>query len=188
MHAWKELKHDEHRRHHDERPDRYKIRSRRYLATDRSFLELKHKTPSKRTLKQRIETDAFVTSLPDDIGSLATELTIDPRTLEPKLWNSFLRITLVNLLYAERVTLDLDLRFHSDNDSVTLPGLVIAEVKQSGVNRQAAFVRQMRAAGIHPTSFSKYCIGVALLYPGIKHNTFKPTLQHVGALLRELHQ
>lgn len=31
----------------------------------------------------------------------------------------------------------------------------------------------MRDARIRKTGFSKYCIGVSLLYPTIKHNNFK---------------
>ena len=42
----------------------------------------------------------------------------------------------------------------------------------------------MHAAAIQPLSFSKYCVGVALLYPSIKHNTFKPQLRLVQKLLR----
>ena len=42
----------------------------------------------------------------------------------------------------------------------------IAEVKQDGVDRASGFMQQMHGMALHPTSFSKYCIGVALLFPG----------------------
>jgi len=44
------------RRHHMGAADRYKIRSRTYVDSDSSFLEVKHKTNKKRVIKSRIET------------------------------------------------------------------------------------------------------------------------------------
>ena len=40
----------------------------------------------------------------------------------------------------------------------------------------------MRALGIRSTGFSKYCIGIALLYPQVKHNNFKPILRLLDKL------
>lgn len=37
---------------------------------------------------------------------------------------------------------------------------------------------------IHPTGFSKYCIGVSLLYQNVKYNNFKPKLRLVHKLMR----
>ena len=42
---------------------------------------------------------------------------------------------------------------------------------------------QIKAEGIRPTPFSKYCIGISLLYPDLKQNRFKPILNHVSTLL-----
>lgn len=108
----------------------------------------------------------------------------DTRTLEPKLWNAFSRITLVNTAASERLTLDLDLRFGRAGQTAQLPGVAIAEVKQAGINRNSDFVQQMRMQNIHPTGFSKYCIGVALLYEDVKHNNFKDKLCLLDKLMR----
>jgi hypothetical protein len=84
----------------------------------------------------------------------------------------------------ERLTLDLNLQFCNDSRTVALPGIAIAEVKQDGIDHDSDFIKQMRAMNIRPTGFSKYCIGVSMLYQHIKHNNFKPKLRLVNKLMR----
>ncbi len=171
--------------HHSGRRERYKVRSRSYVDSRLSFLEVKHKVSRSRTVKSRIATDAFVDTLtPAADGFLQEQLPFDPATLEPKLWNEYTRITLVSLADCERVTLDLNLSFSADGRTMALPGITIAEVKQNGINRDSAFVRRMRALNLRPTGFSKYCAGVSLLYSDVKHNNFKPHLRTMSKLIR----
>jgi hypothetical protein len=171
-------------RHHAGRQRRYKVRSRQYVESQRSFLEVKIKTNKDRTVKQRVETGNLVTWwTPEASRFTAAALPEDAGALEPKLWNSFARITLVSKHAAERLTLDLNLRFDDGWQGISLPGLAIAEVKQDGFNRQSDFVRQMRAMAIHANGFSKYCVGAALLYPQLKHNNFKDKLRLVEKLM-----
>ena len=67
--------------------------------------------------------------------------------LIPRLWNRYRRITLVSKTTPERVTLDIDLDFRWQERQVTLPGIVIAEVKQPGHGAPSAFVQRMREVG-----------------------------------------
>jgi hypothetical protein len=89
--------------------------------------------------------------------------------LDAKLFNAFRRITLVSKHSVERLTLDVDLHFWWNDACVSLAGIAIAEVKQDGFSMDSEFIRQMRAVGVRATSFSKYCIGVSMLYPEVKH-------------------
>lgn len=172
-------------RHHAGGRNRYKVRSREYIDSRLSFLEIKHKVDDNRTIKNRIQTPELVTRItPETDDFMEAYFPLDPETLEPKLWNDFYRITLVSKQHQERLTLDLNLHFGDDNQSVSLPGVVIAEVKQAGVNRHSNFMRQMRALNVRPVGFSKYCVGVSLLYPTIKHNRFKPKLQLLHKLMK----
>lgn len=174
-------------RHHAGGRNRFKVRTRNYVDSHLSFLEVKHKVSSNRTIKNRIRTDAFLTWLTPEAGDfLQGYLPLDPDLLEPKLANEYTRVTLVSNHDRERVTLDLNLRFIADEDgrTVALLGLAIAEVKQDGVNRDSAFARQMRAMNVRATGFSKYCAGVALLHDEIKHNNFKPNLRLVSKLIQ----
>jgi hypothetical protein len=171
--------------HHAGRRNRYKVRSRKYVDTDQSFLEVKFKTNKARTIKRRVQTPGLVTRFtPETDDFMNAHFPLDTQFLEPKLWIDFSRITLVSKYHRERLTLDLNLRFCSGGRTVALPAVAIAEVKQDNVNRNSAFVRQMRAAKVHPTGFSKYCIGVSMLYQNVKHNNFKPGLRLVNKLMR----
>lgn len=177
------------RRHQAGGRNRFKVRSRRYVDSDLSFLEVKHKLRQNRTVKARLQTDGFLTHLThipattsDFLDSALPEAL---QAVEPKLWNDYVRITLAGINDKERVTLDTAVMFRRDGSAVALPGLVIAEVKQERLNLNSPFVRQMRAHGHRPTGFSKYCVGVASLYDDVKHNAFKPKLRLIRKLTQE---
>ncbi len=163
--------------HVNGRADRYKVRSREYTDSHLSFLEVKHKTPKDRTIKDRIPTAQTVVKINrDSVNWLHGVFPYDSRKLQPKLWNTFTRITLVSKQHCERVTLDVDLTFYAANKVVRLDGIAIAEVKMDSGNRASPFLAQMHAQRIHPQGFSKYCIGVSMLYEQVKKNTLKPQI------------
>lgn len=174
------------RQHHAGKLNRAKVRSRRYEATGQAFLELKRKTNRARTVKRREPTATLATApnpeLAAFLAAYAPELA---GSVEPRLSNSFARITLVSLGQRERLTIDLNLQFAAEGRQVRLPGIAVAEVKQDGASRDSAFVAQMHAAHLQPAGFSKYCIGVALLFPTVKHNNFKPKLRLLQQLMGE---
>jgi hypothetical protein len=159
------------------RADRYKVRSREYTDSGLSFLEVKHKNAKGRTLKDRMATVQPVTRM-----SLETEnwlggvFPFDSRELEPKIWNSFTRITLVSKRFCERVTLDVDLTFYRGSKVVELKNIAVAEVKMCTSNQSSPFLQQMRDQRIRARGFSKYGVGVALLYVQVKKNSLKPDL------------
>lgn len=169
--------------HHAGKRNRVKIRSRRYVATNQSFLEVKRKTRRERTVKQRIALDHPARDAIPEMAALLDGAGVDATALQPSLWNAFSRITLASVTYAERLTIDLNLRFAVEGRIASLPGVAVVEVKQDGVDRDTPFMRWMHAAHNRPTGFSKYCIGIALLVPSVKHNSFKPKLRLVQPLL-----
>ena len=161
-------------RHHAGTRNRYKVRSRRYVDTDLSCLEVKLKTKADRTIKSRLRTAGLISRLtPEASAFVRAHLPPGTHDLLPRLWNGFSRITLVSNVRPERLTLDLSLRFRSEQRTVALPGVVIAEVKQARHAHTSDFMRLMRAHHLRSVGFSKYCIGVSLLYPDVKHNNFK---------------
>lgn len=172
-------------RHHAGARNRYKVRAREYVDSKHAFLEVKHKTNKNRTVKSRIQTPELVTEL--NAGSadfLQDACPYQVDALQPCLWNKYTRITLVNKTCKERVTLDLDLRFAWQTQQVDLPGVVIAEIKQAGSAQTSDFMRLMRENHIRSTGFSKYCMGVSLLYPTVKHNNFKAKQRLVAKLMQ----
>lgn len=171
--------------HHNGLGERYKVRSRTYVGTGVSFFEIKHRTNRRRTIKTRLPLDAAQGRIDARSEAFVEANTpFDGSALMPVLWNDYLRITLVGHDSPERVTLDLNVQFGWDGAEITLPGICIAEVKQSHLTRDSAFIRQMRAMGIRPAGFSKYCAGVALTYRHVKQNNFKPQLRQVFKLMQ----
>lgn len=154
--------------------ERYKVRSREYTDTHLSFFEVKHKTRKERTIKDRIPTATQVVEMTPEMRNwLQVVAPLDGSLLEPKLWNTFTRVTLVSKTAPERVTLDFDLNFYSDRATSSLDGLVIAEVKSDSTSRHSLFLQQMRLQRNLPHGFSKYSIGVAMLYEHVKKNSVK---------------
>jgi hypothetical protein len=162
------------------------VRERAYADSDLAFLEIKQKTNTNTTIKSRRRTRALSSQLPRNAAPfLRRHYPYRMEELEAKLFNTFQRITLVSTHSVERLTVDVDLRFLWNGVCATLAGIAIAEVKQDGFSTNSEFVRQMRAVGVRATSFSKYCIGVSMLYPEVKHNRFKPQLRQIEKLLQE---
>ena len=175
------------RQHHNGLRSRYKVRVREYVDSDLAFWEIKCKTNQERTIKSRLQTPELVTSIDDEqidefVGIHAP---LDAQELEPKLWNRFLRITLVSKHRPERLTLDLNLEFGWGDALVALTGIAIVEVKQERSTRHSDFIQQMRQLGTRPTRFSKYCAGVYLLYDNVKVNNFKARMRLVEKLMQE---
>jgi hypothetical protein len=172
--------------HHSGRRNRYKVRERAYVDSDLAFLEIKHKVNDNTTVKSRMRTPELSTQIARDAEPfLHSHYPYQVEKLEAKLTNTFQRITLVSKHSVERMTVDVGLQFAWNGEHVSLSGIAIAEVKQDGFSVDSAFVQEMRALGVRPTGFSKYCIGLSMLHPEVKHNRFKPQLRRIDQLMHE---
>lgn len=171
--------------HHNGWRSRYKIRTRAYVDSGIYYMEIKRKTNKERTVKSRMQISALNTKL--DTGAYDFINSVYPGApshLIPTLWNDFYRITLVSKHRMERLTLDVDVNFWFGHQSDAIPGIVIAEVKQDAFSLQSEFVSQMHHLGVHAMRFSKYCIGMTMLYKQLKANNFKPLWLHIGKILQ----
>jgi hypothetical protein len=172
--------------HHNGLRSRYKVRIREYVDSELAFWEVKRKTNRGRTVKARRQTQELKKRIAGQVDEFVDSHTpFGANELEPKLWNEFVRITLVSMHRPERLTLDLNLEFGWEDAYAALPGIVIAEVKQERPSQQSDFIQQMRTQGIRPTPFSKYCAGVYMLYDGVKTNNFKSRIRLVEKLIQE---
>ena len=163
--------------HVNGRVDRYKIRSREYMDSHLSFLEVKHKLHNDRTVKDRIQTERPVIDVSNANRKWLGEVVpIETSKLEPKIWNTFSRITLVNEERCERVTIDVDISFFTANQVARLDGIAVAEVKMDAQLKKSPFMAQMHQQHILPCSFSKYCVGASMIYDNIKKNSIKPKI------------
>lgn len=170
--------------HHNGRKNRFKIRYRKYVESNLSFLEIKHKFKN-RTNKRRIKVDEIpTTEIPSEHLLFINKILPSQLDLQPTMWNGFNRLTLVNKLENERLTLDFNLVFHWEDRKVELENLIIAELKQENANRNSAFYALMKKHCIRPYRLSKYCIGSIQLYDKsiIKSNRFKKKLLKINKI------
>ncbi|MCU0429877.1 MAG: polyphosphate polymerase domain-containing protein [Cytophagaceae bacterium] len=174
-------------RHQSKGLNRYKIRSRKYLESNITFLEVKFKNNKGRTKKERITTANILDSLD---GTAETQAFIQKKTpfeareLLAKLWVYYSRMTLVSKDFKERLTIDLQLRFDWNNQQADYGFVVIAELKQAKF-MPSPFTKAAKQIGIRQGSLSKYCLGISSLHPEIKHNNFKPVLLSLNKLKHE---
>ena len=174
--------------HHRGRKNRQKIRIRRYESSGICFLEVKRKNNKGRTDKKRMQVNVRMPDL--DLYIYRTFLLqksrYGSRKLIPQLSNSFNRITLVNNAMTERLTIDLNLRFYNEQTNIKtdMGPLVIIEVKRDG-QTYSPVLDMLKQLRIHQSGFSKYCIGMALTNPQLKHNRLKERLHYVAKLSQQ---
>lgn len=188
--------------HHSGRIPRQKLRVRSYVDSHLNFLEVKSKNNHGRTKKKRIGIPDFNPQQPDErlihepkecCPFIARHLGLADELLHEKIENRFERITLVNRRKTERLTIDINLRFHNleTGYETVLPGVAIIELKRDGM-QHSPIIDLLKMLRIHPMGFSKYCMGMALTNPDIKQNRFKERLHkiekiNIQAIVRQKH-
>lgn len=174
--------------HVTSRAERYKIRFRTYKTTETTFLEIKKHTRKNRTVKWRIESDlsrydSFDTCAVDFLTSHMPDI---PQFLKSSLSNSFRRVTLTCHDNNERITIDFDLKFSDENGkTIQLPWLSIIEHKRNKAIEGSKFAGILKQQMIHPVGFSKYCMGVSLLYENARRNKMKEKLILISKIENE---
>ncbi len=160
--------------HHNGKRPRFKIRMREYLSSGQTFLEIKRKENGLRTVKNRVEISQIREYLTPHMQNFLSEnYPGEVHSLQPALWNTFDRITLVNNNTFERLTIDTGLYFFNMINTLQLSHLAVVELKQSDFSRESLIVQTLKHQGYQPISFSKYCTGIATLRTDVKRNRFK---------------
>ena len=172
--------------HHNGIKNRFKVRFRTYVKSDLSFLEIKHKTNKKETIKSRLEQPAIFDILNNQHSEFISSKISKPfENLTPSLGNRFNRITLVSKNFDERITIDsgvsiFDIR---NNTEKNCENLCVIETKRDIHIRNNTSAQALRKLRIKPSGFSKYCMGLALTNTNIKKNLFKPRLLKFKSIL-----
>lgn len=166
--------------HHAGRAPRRKVRVRTYVDTDQHYLEVKLRTNKGRTVKSRLRLECDPVRAPDHLGVRPHFMAFPaaPEDLREVVTVDYTRLTLVSRDATERVTLDMAIEFSTDGRRAVYPSIAIAEVKQRRRSR-SRFFEATRALGLREGGLSKYCLGVASLYEGVKINRFKSVLRHI---------
>lgn len=155
------------------RPHRFKVRTRTYLDTATSLLEVKVRDPRGLTVKHRLDYDiTHRRELTDDartfIRSVEPAATVAD-DLRPALTTTYHRSTLVTRDGSARTTIDTDVAWHAhDGTSTSLPAMALIETKSAGP--PCAIDRALWRRGHRPVTISKYCTGLAALHPDLPAN------------------
>jgi len=167
--------------HHNGKLNRYKVRRRSYITSEISFLEVKFKSNKGRTIKKRILTEfGEIEFTPQENDFLNELIPYNYQYLLPSLINNFSRLTLVNRNFQERCTIDINLRFKSNNKQVSLDNLVIVEIKSEGNPSNSPLAIALRDQRIKSSGFSKYCVGRTITDASLKRNAFKSKIRSIG--------
>ena len=172
-------------KHHRGMLNRWKLRFRKYVDSNGlTFFEIKYKNNKDRTIKNRVRIHEIPSAIEGEAENFLKEIT--PFTADmfvPKLWTICSRMTFVNKFSQERLTIDTDLSFvksnAADNFTISFPQMVIAEAKRDKTSSISQFIRLVRMTGVRESGISKYCFGVYNLFPMVKKNNFKPTVNFI---------
>ena len=164
--------------HHNRRLVRQKVRTRSYVNSGLSFLEIKRKNNKGRTKKKRTRIPVAemkdFRSDADACTYLAEHSWFQAGDLTPSVETLFHRITLVNPAKTERLTIDTQLSFKNfrTGKDISLQDAVIIELKQDGraYSQMKSILLDHR---VKPVRVSKYCIALTLTDPQAKTGRFK---------------
>ena len=97
--------------------------------------------------------------------------------------NEFDRITLVNMAKTERLTIDFNINFYNyeTGNNADSDQLVIIELKRDG-NIFSPICTILRDLHIHPTGFSKCCIGMVWTDKNLRNNNFKQKVRNLAKI------
>ncbi len=166
--------------HHNKKAHRLKVRIRKYVENNLIFLEIKEKTNKSVTEKRRIPLPYFPQNLME-LKSVIEEagINIEEEYLQPQLWTFFQRMTFVNPVYKERMTVDINLFLKNSESELSCENLVIVELKRQKTNSDSPITSWMKNNNIKVAGFSKYTIGTALINQEVKKNNFKLKLHEL---------
>jgi hypothetical protein len=169
------------RQHAHGRRRRVKVRTRAYLDSGECLLEFKSVGPRGQTVKERYpyplacrhELDEGAHALAHDrVGPI-----IRTADLGHVLTTTYHRATVVDPALGTRITCDVGLGFQDSAGRCwgPLEGVVVLESKTTGPDSPVD--RVLRRLGRRPLSLSKYCVGMAVLDPGLPANRWNRELR-----------
>ncbi len=167
--------------HHNGKLNRYKVRLRRYEDMGINYFEVKFKSNTNRTIKERIKVEDFNPTISNNSQNLLANYSFfqNHPLVQAVLNVDYSRITLVNKKLTDRITIDINLSYTKKNIHEELNKIAIIELKQDGhVNTPLQSI--LKSMHIYPVSMSKYCIGICKTNPQVKQNNFKSKIQKIN--------
>ncbi len=168
--------------HHNGKRNRFKVRFRQYVHSGDTYFEVKSKTNTGRTFKNRLKVDSIPEVLTETQNHfIALHAASENQSFVPSLRIFFDRLTLVNKNANERLTFDLNLRYLHDGSYKSIKNMIIGEVKQEK-HAVSPFRELMKGHRQANRYLSKYCMGIIIFRKELKKNRFKQTLKSLNKL------
>lgn len=163
---------------------KFKVRTRTYVDSATSFLEVKAKGSRGVTVKERIPYDKELADkaiLDDTIRGWLEEQLVkagQPKGishhLEASMWGTYNRTTLLMADGSGRATIDTELDWACPGRYIERPDMVIVETKSG--SRPSQIDRLLWASGHRPARISKFGTGMAALNESLPHNNWNRVL------------
>lgn len=159
---------------------RFKVRTRTYVQSGLCRLEVKGKGARGQTVKKNRRHDPHLAHVLDAAASAFVDERLGDAgvadTLCPALDTLYRRATLLDTVSGTRMTCDTGITWRRDGrHPATLDGAVLVETKSE--RGASPLDRWLWSQRLRPRSMSKYCLGVAMLYPGVRANPWHRTLR-----------
>lgn len=170
--------------HHNGKTNRIKIRYRNYKDSGMAFLEIKRKINNE-TKKERIkysDSSYDFDSIAKDFINKTDE--VNANELMPKLQVSYRRITLLNPITQDKITIDSNLYFKNTVHDYSLNDVALIEVKTKKQSQLAYPIKLLKGMLIRHTNVSKYCLGLVLTRSNVKYNRFKQNILTINNIIR----
>jgi len=164
--------------------NRTKIRIRKYVESNLSFIEIKRKTNKSRTVKNRIPLISNEDIQSERVANfIESNSSVKVADLSEKLLINFQRITLAHKNLEDRCTLDFNLQATWNGKKYNFENLVIAELKQEKFRHASNFNLSLKKNKVYSGGFSKYCFSFFNLNSDLKNNSFKPKSHQLEKIL-----
>lgn len=160
---------------------RHKVRIRHYPDRLLSYLEVKTKRNEVITDKSRIPIPFREEWLgANELAFLRQRIDLPVDALRPVMRIDFMRLSLVGLRTAERVTVDLGLSAEGlDGTRWSFGDVAVIEVKQAPFCVRTPVMRAMSRVGLREGSMSKYTVATALMRPELRRNRLLPEVRMI---------
>ncbi|MFK0007910.1 polyphosphate polymerase domain-containing protein [Paenarthrobacter sp. NPDC090520] len=162
---------------------RFKVRTRTYVDSAVSFLEVKTEGARKATVKERIPyepcdrdrlTDEGLAYVNETLAAAIGDVEFGP--MEPVLSTAYHRTTLYLPDSGSRATIDTDVTWQRpDGQPWVLDNAVVVETKSGSA--PGPLDRHLWAHGVRPCRISKFATGMAALHPELPANRWNQTLR-----------
>ncbi|MGP0223200.1 polyphosphate polymerase domain-containing protein [Paenarthrobacter sp. NCHU4564] len=162
---------------------RFKIRTRTYVDSNVSFLEVKTEGAREATVKERIPyepgdrdrlTDEGLAYVNETLAAAIGDAEYGP--LEPVLSTRYNRTTLYLPRSGSRATIDTDVTWQRPGGRPWLLDEAVVLETKSG-SAPGPLDRHLWANGVRPCRISKFATGMAALHPGLPANRWNQTLR-----------